>query len=424
MKDQKLHHLDDTDYRRALLASLMAQGLDEGAAWEKLPDQRRSTSTASRDKGAAEKKRWLVTRFAEELFDEALLAKIRKDTAHHAGTRDELEKELRELSCGVLKSVWVFNAGEEAKPKDQAEWDWQIGNLARNSDWLIQKLLLQSQTGIAVGWGKTIAESIAAVASRFKRGLGETKGNGRKKIAVIPTVGTPPGASPSDLEHSSTKLAANTSEAINGTSNDCLSLDNTWIVIPPELKNEDQRWGFLMANYRLPGGGFERIFGRPNHPEGQTPLIEVVDTALTSAGGFHNESFFQKQLVDTGGVPLDELKELAAGDIGSALISHEQIRGHSELEGRFAEILRLLPGIRLSHYRNIARRAAAHGDDGPAGVVLLALNGNKAKIALNCVRHQAVSVLVIDYHLAASLKALLAEERKKQTGGRAAGTSL
>jgi hypothetical protein len=87
-------------------------------------------------------------------------------------------------------------------------------------------------------------------------------------------------------------------------------------------------------------------------------------------------------------------------------------------------MLHLLPGIRLSHYQDIARRAAAHGEEGPAGVILLALNGNKARITLNCVRHRAVSVLIMDYHLAASLRTLLAEDKKKKVGRRATGKSV
>jgi hypothetical protein len=417
MKDQKLNDLNDADYRRATLAYLMAQGLDEGEAWGRVPNHL-STPTAARDKDVAEKRRWLVTKFGEELFGQGVLDKIREDIAHHPWV--DLERELRELSGGVLKSVWVFNAGNVAEPKDQSEWDWQIGNLALNSDWLIQRLLLQSQSGIAVGWGKTIAESITAVADRFRRGLGETRVNGRKRILVIPTVGTPPGASASDMEHSSTKQAANASEVINGNWKEGISLDNQWIVIPPDL-SEDERRGFLRAN-QLAGGGFETIFGLPNHPQGRRPLIEVVDTALTSAGGFHVESFFLKQLAQAGKVPLDELKDLAAGDMGSALISNEKVKGDRKLEQRFSQILHLLPGIRLSHYQDIAGRAADHGTEGPAGVILIALNGNKAKIALNCVRHKAVSVLIIDYHLADSLKSLLAEERTKNAPNRTPGS--
>lgn len=421
MKDHKLklNDLNPSDLRRVELAYSMGQGLDEGEAWERVPN-RLSNATAARDKISAEKRRWLEMRFAEERFDQDVLDRVREDIDHEPW-KVELEDVLQKLSGGVLKSVWVFNAGGVKEPADQTEWDWQIGNLARNSAWLVQKQLLKSRSGIAVGWGKTIAESIDAVAARFKRGVGEARAHERKKILVIPTVGTPSGGPATDVEHSSSKQAANLNEAINGTWKDCISLENSSCVMPPDLSDE-QREGYLRAT-RMVGGGFEKIYGLPNHSQDQKPLIETVDTALTSAGAFHVESFFLKQLVQTGGVPLSTLKDVAAGDMGSALIPDERINGNSKLEEGFNQILRLLlPGIRLSHYQGIARRVAGRSD-GPAGVILVALNGNKANIVLNCVRHQAVSVLVIDYHLAHSLKLLLAEEKKKTAAGKAGATS-
>jgi DNA-binding transcriptional regulator LsrR (DeoR family) len=404
MKQPKVRDLDEANYRRALLAYLMGQGLDEGDARAQLANYHFSLPTASRDKDAAHKRRWLVTRFAEEMFDEAILERIRDEIAHRPWAYNGLEGTLRELSGGVLKSVWVFHAGDEADPGNQTEWDWQIGNLARNSAWLIQKLLLKSRTGIAVGWGKTVAESIDAIMPRFAHGRERDNGTGRKKLLVIPTVGTPPGAAPSDVDHSSSQQAANLSEAMNGTSKDCPSLHNTWPVEPPDM-NEDERRGFQRAN-NLPGGGFERIYGSFRGTSAQTPLIDTVDTALTSAGAFHHQSFFLTQLRQTGKIDLDELQTLAEGDLGSALVPKEGMKRDSAEERRFNETLRLLPGIKLAHYRDIAQRAA-RDPDGAAGVILVVLGQNKAKIALSCIRQQAVSVLVADYHLAAALKKVL-----------------
>jgi hypothetical protein len=404
MKQPKVRDLDEANYRRAVLAYLMGQGLDEGAAWAQLPNHR-ALSTASRDKDAARKRRWLITRFAEELFDEAVLNRLREDVAHRPWVDNGLEKKLRSLSGGVFKVVWVFHAGDVADPgNNQTEWDWQIGNLARNSAWLNQRLLLKSRTGIAVGWGKTVGESIDAIVERFAQGRDRDKANVRKKLLVIPTVGTPPGAAPSDLDHSSTQQASNLSEALNGASTDCPSLANTWTVLPPDM-TEDERRGFLRAN-NLPGGGFERIFAASSQGAGTKPLIETVDTAVTSAGAFHHESFFLNQLREIGKIDMVELQTIADGDLGSALVQTEGTKRDKALQRRFDEVLRLLPGIKLAHYQAIAQRAAKD-PDGPAGVIMVALGANKAKIALRCVREQAVSTLVIDYHLAAALKTLL-----------------
>ena len=159
--------------------------------------------------------------------------------------------------------------------------------------------------------------------------------------------------------------------------------------------------------------GFQTIFGSSNNShERQKPLIETVDTALTSAGEFHSKSFFLRQLEQTGRVSLGQLKKLAVGDLGSALIRDEKITGKLELEERFNRIVEQLPGIRLAHYQDIAQRGAVGETDGPAGVILLALNGNKANIVLNCVRHRAVSFLVVDYQLADKLKTLLPAKKR------------
>jgi len=410
MTTHKYQNLEKVDYRRALLAYLIGQGMSDGNAWAKLsPDLSVSRAGAARDIKMAEMRRWLIKRFNEDVFEEALLDEIREDV-HHRPWLD-LETALRDMSGGVFKSIWVFYSGDNEKPNSQVEWDWQMGNLAGNSDWLILRLLLRSKSGIGVGWGKTIAHSIVAAADRIKR---KEKGrpNGRKILPIIPTVGTPPGVSHDDLEKSSTKMAASLSEAVNGTWKNVLSLENVWPVLPAGL-SEDEKRGFWQAILRP--GNYEAIFGHPNGFQSKTPLVRVVDTILTSAGAFHTDSYFLKELVYTGEVSKKELTRLASGDIGSALVPNKKAENDPEDKKRFDKILDLLTGIRLVHYQNIARRAAESKDpQSPAGVILCAINGNKAKIVLDLIRHQAVSTLIIDYHLVATLKGILEEERRNK----------
>lgn len=408
MAKEKYRSLDKIDYRRALLAYLIGQGLSDGDAWARLPAELSiGRAGAARDIKTAEIRRWLVRQFDEERFEEVILDQIREEV-HHRPCH-ELETELRAMSGGVLKGIWVFNSSDKREPASQVEWDWQMGNLARNSDWLILRLLLQSKSGIAVGWGKTIAHSIIAVAELMKR-KGRARTNGRKNLVIIPTVGTPPHASPEDLEKSSTKLAANLSDAINGTWKNSLSLENVWPIMPAGLSG-DERKGFLKA-ILLPAN-YEAIFGNPDSARRKPPLIDVVDTCLTSAGAFHTDSYFLNELVRTGKVSREELMRLASGDIGSALVPSKEVEHCQQNQERFGQILNLLTGIRLTHYQSIARRAAQTNDpQSPAGVILCALNGNKANIVLELIRHQAVSTLVADYHLVNRLNALLGQEHQ------------
>lgn len=410
MTRQKYQHLDKVDYRKALLAYLTGQGFNQSQAAAKLSRELTvGAAQVARDIHEAEMRRWLSTQFAEELFEQDLLAALRED-AHHRPWLD-LEAELRHLSGGVLKSIWVFNSSDEGKPTRQTEWDWQMGNFARNSGWFILKLLRSSKNGIALGWGKTIANVIEAVFARLHSNREREDGpNGRKNHLIIPTVGTPPGTSHDELERSSTRLAESLSEALNGTWKNVLSLEGVWPVLPGGL-SKDQRIALLKL---IRQGSYKMIFGPPDNSSSETPMIRVVDTILTSAGAFHTEAFFVKELINTGSVSKKDLLRLAAGDIGSVLIPREGIENNSRDQERFNQILSLCTGISLADYQDIARRAAAKDDwHSSVGVILCALNGNKAEIVLNLVHRQAVSVLVVDYHLANGLKSLLLESKTK-----------
>jgi DNA-binding transcriptional regulator LsrR (DeoR family) len=400
---QKPQH--EIDYCRALLAYLISQGFNHQQAAEKLPEYMGKLPPAriARYVDTARKRRWLETRFNEEQFPPAVLENIRED-AHHTPWID-LEKNLQTLSGGVLKELWVFESSDKANPgNDQAEWDWQMRNFAGNSAWLILQLLLRSQSGIGLGWGKTIANAILEVANRVKSEK-RARPRRRKKITIIPTVCTPPSTIPDDLAISSTKLARTLSEAITGTWDDVLSLENISPVLPPGLEGE-RRSGFFQAN--LIRGHYKAIFGDPDGPQNETPLIRTIDTILTSAGSFHVDTYYMKELVEIGKVTKKELTKLSLGDIGGVLIPGNAVENDPKNKARFVEILNLWTGPKLEDYQNVARRAAANdAEDAPAGVILCALNGNKANIVLNLVRLQAVSMLVIDCHLANSLQRLL-----------------
>jgi hypothetical protein len=417
MPIQKYQHLKKVDYRRALLAYLISQGFTYKEASGKLPKEIKNTSatTVHRDKETAKIRRWVITRFAEELFEQAILDKLRED-AHHLPWH-ELEKKLRKLSGGILKSIWVFYSGDKEKPDSQIEWDWQMGSFARNSDWFILKLLRSSKSGVAVGWGKTIANSIVAVTDRIRQEK-VSRPNGRKtNRLIIPTIATPPGASPDEIEKSSTRLAQNLSEALNGSWKDVLSLEGFRLFLHRKY-NVDERQTIL--NY-IRDGALKTILGNLDasageyESESETPLIRIVDTILTSVGAFHVEQFFVKELVNTGLVSKEELERLALGDIGGVLIPREETENNRRDKDRFDEILGLWTGIRIEDYQDVAERAAATGDPySPAGSIICALNASKAEIVYELVRRKATSVLVVDYHLANRLESLLAEKGNKQ----------
>jgi len=170
----------------------------------------------------------------------------------------------------------------------------------------------------------------------------------------------------------------------NGTSKGCPSLDNGWPVLSPGLDDGNLK-GFLRAHC-LGADGFKVIFGLPNEPQMKAPLITAVDAALTGAGQFHNDSFFLQQLEKTGLISRHELQRLVVGDLGGGLVESDGAKSHPHLNLRFKDVASQLLGVRLHHYQEIASRAANNPLNGPAGVILLALNGNKADIVVEAVR--------------------------------------
>ncbi|MGA3401050.1 MAG: hypothetical protein ABSC95_17680 [Acetobacteraceae bacterium] len=386
-----------------VFVNLLGQGLSQAAAIEQMGGKI-NVDKAHRLKELAEQQGQIVTKLNEEEFPPDRLRAIR-ELASNAPWVSGLQKRLREESGNVLKEVWVFHAGRTRHPGDELEWARQIRTFYRNATWLVEALLQRSQTGILVAWGKSIKAPIDEMGYRSRMGYAEWKPRRNKLLPVIPAICTPPGMPPTDIEHSATKLAMRLSEIINGTSKECLSLDNGWPVLPPGL-DDREREGFLRAHC-LGAPGYKAIFGLANDPRREAPLIEAVDTALSGAGQFHNDSFFLQQLEKTGLVSRNELKRLAVGDLGGGLVQSDEARDHPHLNNRFNKVVNQLLGVRLDHYQEIAARAAKGTPNGPAGVILTAINGNKANIVLNCVRKKAVSYLLVDSHLSWEMEVML-----------------
>lgn len=415
MTTREHQHLDEEiDRRIALLAYCSAQGMTDGEAWASLPKRMaKSRTTAGRDKEKAEERELLIVAFAEWLCSPAELDDIREE-AHHRPWL-ELEQYLIDLSDGTLKNLRVFYSGNETDP-NKIKWDKQIGKFAKNSAWYVLDLLRRSKNGIAVGWGRTVATMIDAVALRAAKST-EATPNGHKRIRIVPTVGTPSKSSSEEQEKSSTKLAENLSAVLNGTTKGVLSLEGVNPVMPAGFGDEQRK---VILQY-FENGDFSTIFGdlddarNPDEYQRGMPLINAVDTLLTSAGAFHVEQNFVKELVNRGGVSEKVLKRLTSGDITGALVLREQLENDNQAKAKFSEIANLWIGIQLGHHQDIARRIATSNDpQGPAGVICCALNRNKAGIALDLVRLKAVNQLVVDRQLAGDLVRLMIDRKSQQ----------
>jgi DNA-binding transcriptional regulator LsrR (DeoR family) len=411
MKKLGLEAISAAKLKKIKLAYLMGQGLTQNEAQGKL--NIKNPVEAHRAKKEALKNDWLRMQFNEDYFEDDLLTEIREDANHRQW--QNLQSRLNLISEGTLKSIWVFYSGDNTNPDNDLEWDFQIRNLARNSSGLILKMLLNSKSGVGVAWGKTVSNVVVAIEERLKLEI-LAKSTSQRKIQIIPTVGTPPSISDEVIEKSSTRLAKNLSEALNGTRDNVPSLKNADPVLRGGLSEEERRgYCFAIEDH----SDYEKIFGKLNDSQkelsqGKKPLIKVIDTILTSCGAFHSESYFQNQLIARGGLTGDYLKRHFKGDIGSALIPSGIVINNTQDKKKFENMLNLLTGINLGDYQEIARRATKNTDPNPpSGVILTAINDNKANIVLDCVKHKAVNVLIVDYHLANTLTSLLDKEERK-----------
>jgi DNA-binding transcriptional regulator LsrR (DeoR family) len=152
---------------------------------------------------------------------------------------------------------------------------------------------------------------------------------------------------------------------------------------------------------------YQLVFSSPS------PLINAVDTLLTSAGnakrpmGFINEELLRAGSTDTQKLTAARLAKLVVGDVGGVLIPRP---GLSDADRREVEELAgMWTGVQLAHLQRIARQA--NGARRP-GVIVVGVGADRAEIIAEAVRWGLVNELIVDRPLAEALTRELAPRPK------------
>lgn len=328
-----------------------------------------------------------------------LLDKIPQDLLAEAGSRRRnrhaaLEKKLQRLShqprerVPRLRHLRVYaTAAGGAKTSGEDQW----GNALECFGHAVAAdlfALINGSRVIGVGWGRTVAVAIDALAvyvHAHTQATGRARLRGRCQIA--PTAGEPPTGVPD--ERSSSAIAQRLASVLgNGTEVPTLK----WIppIVPREFQDarRETLWDYLKNV-----SSYTDIFG-------EAGLISKLDAVLTSVGSFEQQvTSLQSAMVKLGHIDIERVKRLALGDLGGVLIERPGLK-RQELD-ELREIRSLWTGIRPEDHERISGMAAQPG--GRPGIVVIAIGANKAQIVSSVVQKGLVNELFIDDSLAQAL---------------------
>jgi len=327
---------------------------------------------------------WLRTVVPEELFSPDLMEEIRT----MASPQRELERRLgTTCDARTLKGLRIFYSGKEGISEEN--WDARLEYFAPLASRRVAELLREAES-IGVGWGHTVAE-LEKFLNRAPKRLKN------KNMRFIPTSGEPLGPI-SRPDRASSVLALRLSDKW-GCVTKSPSLAGVAAVIPGVFHGKEKE---VVRKYIGHINDYKLVFG-PNR-KGKA-LIDTLDSIITSVGSFTGQwHMYQSELIRTGGISRETLRELCLGDIGGALIPRNSLSAPQARE--FHLIAESWTGIRVEHYRQIARAASSSS---VAGSIVVAIGANKAEIVLEVVRRGLVNELIIDHDLAEALNKLAAK---------------
>jgi DNA-binding transcriptional regulator LsrR (DeoR family) len=271
----------------------------------------------------------------------------------------------------------------------------------------VVELLLRS-SNVGVMWGQTLSGVISAISSL----QGEPWKQENPNIQCIPLCGDPVFLmSQMEQPFSASQLAADLEQMLTGSLRpDLPSLSGVSAYIARRYIGSKSKTTVDLESalgFMRDFPGYKRIFGETHQPDQSTPMVDRLDTLLTSVGILNNSdeieipytgTFIQERLAQEKEISKDELNEWIIGDLGGVLI---------ERESEFRKSVNMLnegwTGANLDHYRRIANAA---GEDGHPGVVVIASSRQKAKMIKRIVQDGLVNQLIIDASLADGLRNL------------------
>jgi DNA-binding transcriptional regulator LsrR (DeoR family) len=305
----------------------------------------------------------------------------------------KLDDHLRKTSNEVFQKTRVISGrhrGDSPSMLGRRLWHFAPGAGRELLEWLEHSNL------VGVAWGGTLSAVIERMEERAPRPA-------ESRAQVIPTSGEPLGSNAG--EDSSSRLAARLALALNGVPGDPLSLAGMPALIPREFQNERDEIG-VIRRLLDHAPAYQKIFGSSRAARaGTPPLIDRLDALVTSVG-WSRSDLAETELREIGKLT-NKQRALMLGDIGGALVPQPKLTASERLE--FEQISALSTGLKLTHCERLAgvarESAARHHRHPTAGVIVIAIGKNKARLIHEVIRLGLVNRLICDDELARSLAA-------------------
>jgi DNA-binding transcriptional regulator LsrR (DeoR family) len=327
-------------------------------------------------------------RFLHENLDEKTMRGVVQRTIHRrlAANLDQFCARIR-CRTPVLR---VFASGSRETTVEA--WQLRLETAARTAAPFVRDLLLRANLS-GISWGQSVGNMAFAI-----RDLPAPPPRAGNPVRVVPLCGEPLGNRPTSL--SSSSLSETLELALNGRVVSNLSLGMVPAFIPGGFSKTE-----LKAVWKLIGlvKAYDEIFG------GREPLVERLDMILTSIAPAERPlGYGGGDLLRTGGLKLEELRQVLLGDISGVCIPRPRLDRAGRQ--RLTRVNERWTGIRLAHLEACSGRASGNPLSGPPGVVVFAIGSNKARFAVEAIRLGLINHAFVDDDLAEEMDRLLTAE--------------
>ena len=298
----------------------------------------------------------------------------------------DLARRLSERSKEEVHRLRVEVVPSASNETSTAAWTYRIQQFAVSTTERIIKPLLVEASALGVAWG----ENVGAVVQELKASC-PAPPRANSPVQCVPLIGEPLGRAISRF--SSSRLAADLDQVLNGGNEHSLSLALVPALIPQGFSNEEVAAIREFISY-VPA--YREVFGGKNgmRDDGSEPWVRRLDAILTSVSpadrplGFDHDS-----MVKSARLSRTQLLEAVIGDICGALIPR------NGYERQVEQINQFWNGITLEDIRRCREQASP-------GVIVVAVGKNKSRSVYDAVLRGFVNHLIIDQDLADGLDEL------------------
>lgn len=337
----------------------------------------------------AQKKKYLVVteRFAEEKFSSDWIKQIDELLAP-----PDLSAALSAF-CQPLNriapNVRVFESGSG---QTEAALTHRRNRFGRTASGRLAELLTKADI-VGVAWGRTIQTMIDGIV------LSNRPVDSARAIDFLPVCAE--FVKLTQRGYSASRLAERLDDIYNSGNGSTVSMTGFPAFIPRAYDADMQR---SIRRLVSDTPSFAHVFS------GDDPLAGRIDTLISSVGSSQTPLLGAlEELVHAGQVTAARLSELIVGDLGGILIPRRDLGKKDQL--LVEELNDMWTGLQIDHVRGIADRAS--NDPAKNGVVIVAMQAERAATILELVRSGLVNELIIDQKAADQLFVLLQDATPK-----------